>query len=98
MRETLPFQKGRLLVHHKLNLPSTLIRLHDIHDHHVIASTDGHLVRLLIRDADHPDTDWRYADLDPDAADNLAAALTTRHRTRPIRRAARWLRVKNIRP
>ncbi|MEV4233561.1 hypothetical protein AB0J47_00075 [Nocardia sp. NPDC049737] len=79
---------------HSLNLASILIRVHDIDDHHVIASTDGHRVRLLIRDADNPSTDWRYADLAPDVADALAAAIATRHRPRPMRWFARrsWRR------
>ncbi|WP_327097392.1 hypothetical protein OIE68_00460 [Nocardia vinacea] len=48
---------------YSLNLASMLIRVRDIDDHPVIASTDGHRVRVLIRDADNPATDWRYADL-----------------------------------
>ncbi|MEU7764984.1 hypothetical protein AB0B25_07655 [Nocardia sp. NPDC049190] len=89
--------RGRTRIPYTSNLASILIRLRDIDDHRVIASTDGHRVRLLIRDADNPDTDWRYADLDPDATDSLAAALTIRHRPRPIRWAARWLPVRSLR-
>ncbi|MEV0299123.1 hypothetical protein [Nocardia sp. NPDC050710] len=79
---------------YSLNLASILIRLRDVDDHQVIASTDGHRVRLLIRDADNPATDWRYADLDPAAADALAAALATRSRPTPLRWLARrhWTR------
>ncbi|MBF6339820.1 hypothetical protein IU450_28595 [Nocardia abscessus] len=79
------------------NLATILIRLRDVDGHAVIASTDGHHVRLLLRDRDDPVTDWRYADLSPNAADILATTLATRSRPAPIRRAARWRRLRRDR-
>ncbi|MFI6958609.1 hypothetical protein ACIBJI_34725 [Nocardia sp. NPDC050408] len=58
-----------------LTLASTLIRLRDIYDHPVIASTDGHRVRLLIHEGQNPHSGWHYTDLGPQAADDLASAL-----------------------
>ncbi|WP_330252863.1 hypothetical protein OG874_43640 [Nocardia sp. NBC_00565] len=52
---------------------------------------------MLIRDADNPAIDWRYADLVPEVADALPAAITTRHHPRPMRwfaRRARWRAAK----
>lgn len=77
---------------YRLNLASILIRLRDIGGHQVIASTDGHRARVLIRDVDNPATDWRYADLVPEVADALPAAITTRHHPRPMRWFARRAR------
>lgn len=74
----------------RLNLPTMLLRLRDIGDNHVIVRTDGHLVRLLLRDVDNPETVYQYADLTPGGADALVLALVTRHRARPIRGMARW--------
>ncbi|MFX0575089.1 hypothetical protein [Nocardia nepalensis] len=71
-------------------LASTLIRLRDIHDHPIIASTDGHRVRLLIHEGEDPHSGWHYTDLGPHAANELAAALSIRCRPRPLRRLARW--------
>lgn len=76
------------------NLATILIRLRDIDGDAVVASTDGHHVRLLLRDRDNPETDWRYADLDSHTAETLAAVLATRARPRPIRRVARWRRLR----
>ncbi|WP_039804210.1 hypothetical protein [Nocardia araoensis] len=76
------------------NLATILIRLHDVDGHSVIASTDSHHVRLLLRDRDNPDTDWRYADLSPNACDILATALATRSRPGPARRATWWRRLR----
>ncbi|WP_109529298.1 MULTISPECIES: hypothetical protein [Nocardia] len=57
------------------------IRLHtrDIEDHHVILSTDGQRVRIVIRDTEHPDTDGCYTDLGPVTATTLAAVINLRH-------------------
>ncbi|MFE9327640.1 hypothetical protein ACIHDR_48195 [Nocardia sp. NPDC052278] len=60
-----------------LNLPTALVRLRDIVDDHVILSTDGHRVRLLLCVDDDPETVYQYADLGPCAADALAAALAS---------------------
>ncbi|WP_406274542.1 hypothetical protein OH799_01380 [Nocardia sp. NBC_00881] len=84
-------------MHRTLNLPITLLRIHDETDHHLAVSTDGRLVRLLILDTHAPQTRWCSIDLDRDDADTLAAGLATRHRPRPIRPLARWLRTRNIR-
>ncbi|MFE9575372.1 hypothetical protein ACFYO1_03220 [Nocardia sp. NPDC006044] len=74
-----------------LNLPSILARLRDIADQPVILSTDGRQVRLLIHEHDSAHSGRHYTDLAPDAADELAAALTGRSRPRPARGRTRWL-------
>ncbi|MFX0573748.1 hypothetical protein [Nocardia nepalensis] len=82
---------------YSLNLASVLIDVRDINDRQIVASTDGHRVRVLIRDAEHPATEWLYADLAPDSADALTVAIATRHRPRPVRwlTLRRWRRAAN---
>lgn len=76
------------------NLATILIRLHDVDGHSVIASTDGHHVRLLLRDRDNPVTDWRFADLSPNTAGTLATALADHARRRLQRRGGWWHRLR----
>ncbi|MGQ4616286.1 hypothetical protein [Nocardia sp. R7R-8] len=75
------------------NLATILIRLRDVDGHAVVASTDGHHLRLLLRDRDDPDHDWRYADLDARSADTLAAVLACHARPRRQRRLRWWRRL-----
>ncbi len=60
---------------HGLDLPTVLVRVRDLDGHSATVSTDGHHVRLVLRDAHYPDTEWRYIDLDHTAAAALAAGL-----------------------
>ncbi|WP_433194399.1 hypothetical protein ACQP1G_37430 [Nocardia sp. CA-107356] len=69
----------------RLNQASALIRVPDTNDRQVIASTDGHRIRVRIRDTDNLATEWFYADRAPETADALTTAIATRHR--PVR----WL-------
>ncbi|WP_067474224.1 hypothetical protein [Nocardia amamiensis] len=79
------------------NLATILIRLRDVDGHAVIASTDGHHVRLLLRDRDEPENDWRYVDLDARTADTLAAVLAGHARLRLLRRGMWWRRLRGDR-
>ncbi|MGY1960926.1 hypothetical protein [Nocardia gipuzkoensis] len=76
------------------NLATILIRTRDIDGHTVIASTDGHHVRLLLRDRDDPETNWRYVDLGARAADALATVLASHARPRLRRRGGWWRRLR----
>ncbi|MGY1898342.1 hypothetical protein [Nocardia gipuzkoensis] len=76
------------------NLATILIRLRDVDGHAIVVSTDGNHVRLLLRDRDDPDDAWRCADLDPHAADTLAAVLASYARPRLHRRGGWWRRLR----
>lgn len=81
---------------HRLDLPTVLVGVRDLDGHSATVSTDGHQVRLVLRDAGHPDTEWRYVDLDDAAAAALAAGLAAARQPHPrparVRRRFGWRR------
>jgi hypothetical protein len=75
------------------NLATILLRTRDVDGHAIVISTDGHHLRVLLRDRDDPEHDWRYVDLDTHTADTLAAVLAGHARPRPQRRGGWWRRL-----
>lgn len=76
---------------HRLDLPTVLVRVRDLDGHSATVSTDSHHVRLVLRDAHYPDTEWRYIDLDDAAAAALAAGLAAVGHPHPHSRRLRGL-------
>ncbi|WP_280472159.1 hypothetical protein [Nocardia cyriacigeorgica] len=68
---------------HRLDLPTVLVRVRDLDGHSATVSTDSHHVRLVLRDAHYPDTEWRYIDLDDAAAAAVAAGLAAAGQSHP---------------